>query len=661
MIDRRQLALAASLVVAAAALPGGAFAQSSDQPAPAEQGAPDAPADRQIRIEERSQQRDQTTAPEPQRQQEMPSGNAPKSETQETAPEGAPAEASHAPAQPPQPPADAEGAPRQPADAGGAPRQPADAGGAPRQPADAEGAPRRPADAGGAPRQPADAGGAPRRPADAEGAPVPPGPPAHAQRQADCSSHKFIQPAEMVAAMAADLDRQKARARGTRYLTLTHLANICARDVAMEVYRQGAIKLVNSLSRSPDAQRIEAIDQEGTILRINIDDLGWDAADWDFLVAGYPYAVKPDTQLFAVLQNATDTKMPFVRADWFASTASRPPIYNALLKLGHDVHLLARDQGVDIEGDIRRFVVQRGGFQKSGESPNNRVVERHPSRGGYFWRAYDFAGNRARQSVFDFPLGPGGHNGFEPDGGSVIFSLPNGFQGYYQDNARGEMMDRGMTAMVRDSSRRDAALTLGISCMGCHGQGVLPFKDEIRESVLSGRAFGKDVRDAVEALYPPSERMQQTLDDDAHRFDQAMHRAGLDPAANLDGVEPITALSDRYQAFLGTTQAAAELGLSTADFTSAVNDGHRQVRSLATRLDQGSVSREEFEGRFAELVDALTDQSVISLDQPKPMMAPQPPAHEQYRRREVQPPVYHEPPRRRAPNYNYNNYNNNYR
>src|SRR5215203_4302479 len=139
---------------------------------------------------------------------------------------------------------------------------------------------------------------------------------------------------DMIAIMAADLDSlSKSRAKGTRYLSLTHLASICTKDKLMAVYRQGAIKLVNSLSRSSEVVVLETIDPAKSILRINIDDLGWDAADWETLVASYPYGQRPDTQLNTVVDGRTGTKVPFIRADWFAFVAARPGMYEKLLKL----------------------------------------------------------------------------------------------------------------------------------------------------------------------------------------------------------------------------------------------------------------------------------------------------------------------------------------
>jgi hypothetical protein len=459
-----------------------------------------------------------------------------------------------------------------------------------------------------------------------------PAPPASAQPvaeaaapPADCSAHTFIQPEDVVAAIAADLDRLKSRARGARYLTLTQFANVCTAGTVMEVYRQGAIKLANSLSRSSDVVKVEPIDPERSILRINIDDLGWDAADWDKLIAAYPYAAQPDTKLFAVLQAATETKLPYVRADWFAFTAARPPLYTTLLKLPGTHAALAQQQGVDIAADIKKFVAQRAGFQSSGESPNNRLIERHPSHSGFFWTTYDFAGNRARQSVFEFPLGPGGQNGFDHDGSETAFSLPNGFVGYFIAAGKGEALESAPVTIVRDQGRRDVTITTGISCIGCHADGTRAAADEVRASVFAGRIFPKSVRDAVEALYPASEQMDQVFADDARRFAAAMSRAGLDPSLRLGNSEPVNALSERFDALLDTRLAAAELGLTADDFVAAVND-NRKYRPLLFRLNQGAVSRSEFEGRFAELIGDLTDEDMIELKKPEPVVAPAKPA-----------------------------------
>ena len=71
-------------------------------------------------------------------------------------------------------------------------------------------------------------------------------------------------------------------------------------------------------------------------------------------------------------------KLPLVRADWFVATATRPPLYDKLLQLPKDFPGLTKSMNLDIEADIKNFVAQRAGFQNSGVSRNNRMIERHP-------------------------------------------------------------------------------------------------------------------------------------------------------------------------------------------------------------------------------------------------------------------------------------------
>jgi Domain of unknown function (DUF4384) len=431
---------------------------------------------------------------------------------------------------------------------------------------------------------------------------------------AACEGRKFVSHADMIGMMAADLEKQqRTRRKGTRYLTLTHLKNACMDDKAMEVYRQGAIKLINSLSRSSDVVRLEAIDPEGTIIRINLDDIGWEAKDWDTLLAVNPYNTQPESQLTAVLDGATGTKLPYVRADWFAFAASQPPLYHTLLKLPKTFKELQKAEGVDVDGNLKKFQAQRSGFQKSGVSQNNRLIERHSSRSGYFWTSYDFAGNKAKQSLFEFPLGPGGDNGFDADGGETIFSLPNGFQAYYLNTAKGDILEKGPTSIVRDLSRKDLAVTNGISCMGCHDQGMRKAKDEVRAIVLAGRTFPRETKEAVEALYPETDKMDRVIDDDAKRFADAMVRAGLDPTLKLNGVEMINALAKRYEDDVDLRLAAAEMSMSADEFKEASTDASRKFRPLIRRLEQGAVPRDQFESFYRELANEITDEETVKV------------------------------------------------
>ena len=430
-----------------------------------------------------------------------------------------------------------------------------------------------------------------------------------------CENRSFIGNDDVVKAIAADLEKQAStKVAGTRYLTLSHLYNACASAEALNVYAQGAVKLLNSLSGSSDVVRLAPIDAAGTILRFNLADLGWTEADWNQLLSVYPYAVRADTSMTGYIEQVTTTPLPHIRADWFAYAASQPPLYDILIGMPDSFAELQDALGIDIEGDIAGYRVARAGVQPSGISPNNRLIERHTIGTGYFWTTYDFAGNGGRQSLFEHPLGPGG-DGFAHEGGETLFSMPNGFQASFMADAAGNKRDKGPTAVIQDLSRRDLTATNGISCMGCHDGGIISAKDAVRDAIVSDRTFAKEVREAVETLYPESTELERLFADDRARFDGAMRRAGLDPTLKLNGVEMVNALATRFEQPLDAALAGAEFGLSAQDFLDALGQaGTPGAVRLKRRFEQGLVPRDEFESGFAELVDRLTDDAVIALE-----------------------------------------------
>ena len=413
---------------------------------------------------------------------------------------------------------------------------------------------------------------------------------------AACGDRKPISDGAVVTAITADLDaQQEHRRQGMRYITLTNFHNACVPETDMVRYRQGVVKLLNSLSRESDVLRMRTIDADKTIVAFNLDDLGWNPGDWNRILGLYPYATKPDATGYYTVASLTGTPLPWIRGDWFAYTASRPPLYYDLLQLANTFAELEKQVGVDVMSNIEKFLAKRAGFQNSGVSKHNRLIERHTIPTGYFWTSYDFKGDKPDQSLFVHPLGPDGDNAFRADGGESIFSLPNGFQAYYLNTAAGARLDKGPTEIVLDDSQLDRSVTNAISCFGCHNQGIRQASDDVRMHVLADRTFSKDVRTKVEALYPPAEEMKLILDEDASRFRNAMLRAGLDPELDSQkvGVESINFLSKAYEKAVDLRIAAAEFGLLAEAFAQGLADagGEPRTRGAAPRDPRSEVQR----------------------------------------------------------------------
>ena len=415
------------------------------------------------------------------------------------------------------------------------------------------------------------------------------------------------------------------RRANTRYLSLSNLKASCASDEEMEIFRQGAIKLLNSLSTNSDVITLEdsIIGEEGVVVRFNHVDLNWTPELWEEIISHYPYGVRPFDSQYDSLTHSTHTDIPYVRADWLAFFGARPPLYDVILGLPNTVQQLEEKVGVDVFANIRKYIAKRAAFKHSGVSANNRMIERHPISTGYFWTSYDFGGTVTRQNLMEFPLGPEGVFGsdysygddfaFKHDGGESIFSLPNGFQAYYLNNAAGKQLDKGPTNIVRDPSRKDLAVTNGISCMGCHDQGMKNATDEVLHHVADNRLLPADAREAVKALYPEKEDMNKLIENDRKRFISAEIKAGIDPKLKhqSDG-EPVNALSNRYERDVDLVTAASEFGVSAGKILEYLAHGGQIGGSFAAQIAQGTVQRDIFEVEFANLVEFVVDGKYIA-------------------------------------------------
>lgn len=383
-----------------------------------------------------------------------------------------------------------------------------------------------------------------------------------------------------------DLDRllaADAAKVGTeaRWFSLAHLANAGATEPQLERYRVALATLLGSLTWAATPPRLVAIDRENTVFRIDLRDLGWSATTWDTLRASYPYGV------------ARGRVPEALRADWFVATASRAPLYHQLLGLPDTEAELARRLGLDLAADIRGVEVARAGFNRSGVSVNNRVIERHATRFGAYWRSYDFASNLGRENVFEHPLD------FVPAGGEIIFNLPDGLQAYMLVDRNGKRIDRAPQTIVSDPRRPDRAVENAVSCMGCHAAGIIPKADQLRDARLE-----RGTVDRVRLLHPAPEVMTRLYDEDRARFARALAAVGARPGEPAD--EPITALTTRYEAELDLATAAAELGLRAEELGQRLPRLYGLRQALGGLANPGgTVKRDAWAALFPRIVDVL--------------------------------------------------------
>ncbi len=398
--------------------------------------------------------------------------------------------------------------------------------------------------------------------------------------------------------------------RFKRYFTLTHLANNpTVKDEDLRLYRAALAKVVNSLSWEADVVVPRAVDKAETVFVVDLRTLGWDRHDlWREILKAYPYGLsyeespdRPKQDLAKEVYDLTGSSLPYLRADWFIATASRPPLYHRMLELPANARLLEKRLGVDIPGNFLKDKLARAGLTTSGVSKQNRLVERHPARGGstYYWKSYDFKSNEGRGNLVRFPLGPDfartasrpgnplAEQAFEHAGGEIIFNLPNGLQGYLLVDNKDNRIDEGPIEIVRDKleTAGSPVIVNGLSCMACHKHGMIGgFKDVVR----GGKAVFGRARQKVERLYVPAAEMDRLLKKDETRFLAALEEAtgpflkvGDDQKRDLrDFAEPVGAIATLYVKDLGLEEVARELDFKDPKELLTLVKGNARLREL---------------------------------------------------------------------------------
>jgi hypothetical protein len=430
---------------------------------------------------------------------------------------------------------------------------------------------------------------------------------------------------DILDAVAADVAQLRTASSDYRYFSLAHFVDLGRPAAETAAVRTVLAFVVNSLSRKGTIVSMVPVDARESIYRVRLSDLGWNAALWDELTGFYPYCLASSVAAHRSLYTLLGTEAPVVRADWLIDTASRAPLYDRLIDLPATVDALATRLGVNINDDINhpgraepdnlvRFAVRR-----SGVALHNRMAERHlGSAGQYLWISYDFRTDSNRQDVFANPLGPKVRDTqrfvhtFENDAGEVIFTMPNGMQGYMLVDAAGRKIAVADTAIVRDIRRPNAVVENGISCFGCHGNGGMlrPRQTNEISDYINGHIGDFVLRefDEIAVLYPPL-FSPDYFNADSNRYRQAADAldGGGPPRADPEFTRFVTTVG-QYESTLGFRGAAAEFNEDPESFKKRVLSNDADNRSLPRSPAEPLISRGDFVCAFRDLAPKIRAQ-----------------------------------------------------
>ena len=412
---------------------------------------------------------------------------------------------------------------------------------------------------------------------------------------------RFITTEAMLKAIYTHVESLNAFNRPfARYFTLTHLYNAGETGEALRSYQNALSKLINSLSWGSEVIRPIPIDVEETIYYIDLRNYEWEKNNkWYEIEQEYPYDIDSKSPMYATLRQELDCQVPFVHADWFIAKASLSPLYYEILDLPKTDKELEEQLRVNVKENIQNapgIRVWRAGFNESGVSRNNRIVERHRSPYGAYWKTYDFEGNVGTRNIFAHPLD------FEHDGGEIIFNLPNGLQAYYLSDASGERLDKAPINIVSDTGARDPIIYNGLSCMGCHTEGMKPFEDQVRPAVNQTIKPSYNPKEVLR-LYVKRSVMDELVSKDKERYRKAVEAVG----SVFGGIEPIQQLVRQFEGTLDAAHAAAEVGLEETDFLQKIRE-NPSLQNLGLQpliSENGTVQRDAWASQFSEMTFIL--------------------------------------------------------
>ena len=187
---------------------------------------------------------------------------------------------------------------------------------------------------------------------------------------------------------------------------------------------------------------------------------------------------------------------------------------------------------------------------------------------------------------------------FLNDAGEVIFTMPNGMQGYMLVNGAGQKISLADTAIVRDIRRRDGVVANGISCFGCHAPDgmIRPVSTNQMQNFIQGHVadFSNKEFNEISALYPAVFSPDVLTSDSARYRGAANALDGGGPERGALQYLPFVGFVSDYESNLGFRGAAAEFNQDPATFKATVLANDADNRTLPRGPKDPLISRVDF-------------------------------------------------------------------
>ena len=163
-----------------------------------------------------------------------------------------------------------------------------------------------------------------------------------------------------------------------------------------------------------------------------------------------------------------------------------------------------------------------------------------------------------------------------------------------------DRLDAAPINIVRNLAASDPTVRNGLSCIGCHTEGMKTFEDQVRGVVEQNANPPFDKARALR-LYAEEATMNAFVDEDTNRYRQALEAAG----GVFGGIEPIQRFHEAFQAPIDIAHAAASVGLQTEAFLARIRENTSLQNLGLLVLETSTLKRDTWTSKFSEVVFAL--------------------------------------------------------
>jgi hypothetical protein len=408
----------------------------------------------------------------------------------------------------------------------------------------------------------------------------------------------FIRLFDIESQIIADLARVDQDDRlFTRYLVMSHKRNQGQEFDELGSHEAAIQKTLNSLNdRIDDLAFAEPIDSAETIYRFDLRSFDMTRDDWLVVEKFDPFDLESFTDEGETIKFLTNARKAWLHFDNFIDVSQSADVYYFITDTPPRLGDLLRKIGVNAQAQFDDFSASFLGFNGSEISiQKNRMIVRFESEEGYAWITFDPDGDFNRNAnLFERPClnGTGCEAIFDFAASEIIWTLPNGMQGYALYNAQGEIQNEAPIDVVTDTrSPVSPIISNAISCHRCHKTGILQSVDEIRNHVLNnGDQFQAFDRQIILELYKDRSSNNAAFQTDNRLFADALQEIGV----NTANADPISKAFDELRLDWSVEEVAAFLLLPVEEFQRELRGSAGGSAAIGQLLSGGTITFDQF-------------------------------------------------------------------